>query len=134
METLRFIRKNKRYISRIGGGVGIHIYPGTEVERFAIEEGLLPEYFHWSAPYHHKDNMQFSTPPSVPILIQPQFTWRELHLMRRRHLLQKLRDPEVIMTNLRKLRNRGAIGRLKNLAGGLFGGAKETPTDSKRSH
>ena len=133
METLRFIRKNKRYISRIGGGVGIHIYPGTEVERFAREEGLMPDNFHWSAPYHHEENLHFSTPPSVPILIQPQLTWRELHLMRRRHLFQKLRDPEVIKANLQKLRGRAALRRIKNLAGGVFGGGKSKSTDSKRS-
>jgi len=121
METLRFIRKNKRYITRIGGGVGINIFPGTEVERFAKDEGLLPEGFHWSSPYHQEENLRFSTAPSVPILIQPQFTWRELHLMRRRHLFQKLRDPQVVRANLRKLRGRAALARLRSLAGAAFG-------------
>ncbi len=131
METLRFIRKNKKYISRIGGGVGIHIYPGTEVERFAWDQGLMPEGFNWSKPYHHEENLQFSTPPSVPVLIQPQMTWRELHLMRKRHLFQKLRDPEVIKANLRKLRGRAALRRLKSLAAGAFGRGSDSA--SKRS-
>jgi len=133
METLRFIRKNKRYITRIGGGVGINIFPGTEVEYFAKKEDLMPEGFHWSKPYSHEDNLHFSTAPSVPILIQPQFTWRELHLMRRRHLFQKLRDPEVVMANLRKLRGRAGLRRLKTLARGVFGRSKSESTDSQRS-
>jgi hypothetical protein len=132
-ETLRFIRKNKRYISRIGGGVGINIFPGTEVERYAKEEGLMPDGFHWSKPYHQQENLHFSTAPSVPILVQPQLTWRELHLMRRRHLFQKLRDPEVIKSNLQKLRGKAALLRIKSLAGGVFGSAKSKSSDSRRS-
>ena len=49
----------------------MRIYPGTELERFAIENNLLPEGFDWCIDYDYDPGLKRST-PYVPILIQPQ--------------------------------------------------------------
>lgn len=49
----------------------MRIYPGTELERFAIENNLLPEGFDWCIDYDYDPGLKRST-PYVPVLIQPQ--------------------------------------------------------------
>ncbi len=69
--TLNFI---KDYLSgniHIMDPQPMRIYPGTELERFAIENNLLPEGFDWCIDYDHNPGLKRST-PYVPILIQPQ--------------------------------------------------------------
>jgi radical SAM superfamily enzyme YgiQ (UPF0313 family) len=110
--TLSFIRQNARYISRLGGGIGINIFPGTEVEEFARACGALPADFSWATPFHEGRNRFFATPPSVPILIQPGFGWREMFWVRCQQLLQKAHDPQVLRARLRRLGGRIAPRRL----------------------
>jgi radical SAM superfamily enzyme YgiQ (UPF0313 family) len=111
-KTLGFIRQNARYISRLGGGIGINIFPGTEVEEFARACGALPPGFSWAAPFHKARNSFFATPPSVPILIQPGFGWREMYLVRCQQLLQKARDSQVLLARLRRFGDRFPLQRL----------------------
>ena len=121
-ETLRFIRENARRISRLGGSIGINIFPGTEVEEFARECGCLPADFSWSKPFHEPRNSFFSTPPSVPILIQPGFGWKEMYVVRYQQLLQKARDPSVLLSYLRRLGDPKTLRRLGRLLSGPFQG------------
>jgi radical SAM superfamily enzyme YgiQ (UPF0313 family) len=51
----------------------VKIYPGTGVEQYAREEGLLPDGFSWSKEYYEKRNLELNQTPLVPLLIQPQF-------------------------------------------------------------
>ena len=120
LETLAFMRKNRRYISRIGGIIGINIFPGTEVEEYALEIGSLPEDFSWSTPFEDERNLVFSTAPSVPILIQPQLGWREIYALRRRHLFQKMRDPTILADNLRRLKDPVALRRIARTLTGVW--------------
>jgi radical SAM superfamily enzyme YgiQ (UPF0313 family) len=119
-ETLRFIHKHSRYITRIGGGIGINIFPGTEVEEYAHEIGCLPEDFSWSQEYDDQRNLFYGTSPSVPVLIQPQFGWKEMRSLRRLHLLEKLRDPKIWASNLRRLGDPIALRRLARIFTGVF--------------
>lgn len=125
-ETLRFIRENARCISRLGGSIGINIFPGTEVEEFARECGCLPADFSWSTPFHEARNSFLSTPPSVPILIQPDFGWREMYIVRYRQLLQKARDPHMLLLCLRRLGDPKMLRHLGRLLAGLFRGGAAT--------
>lgn len=120
LETLAFIRKNRRYIRRIGGIIGINIFPGTEVEEYARAIGSLPADFSWSMHYEDERNLIFSTSPSVPILIQPQLGWREIYALRRRHLFQKLKDPTILADNLMRLRDPIAFRRLARTFTGVL--------------
>lgn len=119
-ETLRFIRKFRAHISRIGGGVGISVYPGTEVEEYARQSGFLPAGFSWSQPYFEKENLYFSASPHVPLLIQPQMTMGDLHGLRRRHLFIKLQDPQILAANLKRLADRATLRRFVQMAKGVF--------------
>jgi hypothetical protein len=124
-ETLDFIRKNARYISRLGGGIGIHILPGTEVEEFAKDCGCLPPDFSWSAPFHEPRNAFFACPPTVPILTQPGFGWREMYTVRYRELMYKARDPHVLLSYLGHLADASVLRRLGRLLAGSLRGPLE---------
>lgn len=72
--TLRFrkymFELNKKYKAGIypkSGGVMSTIYPGTELERLAKEEGIIPKNFNWSAPYYNERNLIWGEYPYVPI-------------------------------------------------------------------
>ena len=120
LETLAFMRKNRRYIRRIGGVIGINIFPGTEVEKYARTIGSLPADFSWSQPYENERNLIFSTSPSVPILIQPQLGWREIYALRRRHLFQKLKNPTILASNLMLLKDPIVLRRLARTFAGVW--------------
>jgi anaerobic magnesium-protoporphyrin IX monomethyl ester cyclase len=121
-DTLRFIREHSRAISRIGGSIGINIFPGTEVEEFARSIGCLSPDFSWSMPFHEPRNSFFSTPPSVPILIQPGFGWKEMYAVRYQQLLQKARDPRLVFSYLGHLANPNVLRRAGRLLTGAIRG------------
>ena len=75
--TLDFIKDNLGRMAMPSIGVGIRVYPGTEVERFALSHNLLPG-FAWSQPYHEERNKFLNTSTNIPILIQPQMGFAEL--------------------------------------------------------
>lgn len=120
-ETLAFIRRSRRLISRVGGGVGISIYPGTEVERYARKIGCLPPDFSWAQPYVAEDNLYFSASPHVPLLVQDQMTLTDLRALRRRHILLKLQDPSVWLANLRRLTDGSVLRRGRHALRGILG-------------
>ncbi|MFC1904268.1 B12-binding domain-containing radical SAM protein [Chloroflexota bacterium] len=49
----------------------MRVYPGTELESYAIEHNLLPEGFSWATYYNNDPGLKRST-PFVPVLVQPQ--------------------------------------------------------------
>jgi radical SAM superfamily enzyme YgiQ (UPF0313 family) len=72
--TLRFrkylFELNKKYKAEVhhkSGGLMSTIYPGTELERLAKEEGILPNDFKWSAPYYNQRNLIWGEYPYVPL-------------------------------------------------------------------
>lgn len=121
-ETLDFIRVNARRISRLGGGVGINVFPGTEVEEFARGCGCLPPEFSWSTPFNEPRNAFFSCPSSVPILIQPGFGWKEMYTVRYLGLLTKARSPHVVSAYLRHIADPAVRRRLRCLLAGSLRG------------
>jgi anaerobic magnesium-protoporphyrin IX monomethyl ester cyclase len=75
--TIEFMEKQSRFISVAATGLGIRIYPGTEVEQYALSTGCLKSEFSWAAPFSDQDVVSLGNDPFVPILLQPQFGWRE---------------------------------------------------------
>ena len=76
--TYRFIRSNIKSIHDLCSSVGT-VYPGTYMEMFARENGLLPKDFSWSEPFQNKLYWEdFHTNPTVPRLIQPQLNHEQL--------------------------------------------------------
>lgn len=53
------------------------IFPGTSLEAWARERGYLPKDFSWSDPYYAPQNRYFSSSVRQPLLIQPQFGYKE---------------------------------------------------------
>lgn len=76
-KTIEFMEKNARFISVAATGIGIRIYPGTEIEHFADSIGCLKKEFSWATPFIDQDIESLGNDPIVPILIQQRFGWRE---------------------------------------------------------
>jgi len=78
MQTYRFVEKYQSRVYRMAAHVGIMIYPGTEVEKFAKQQGYLAPDFSWSNPYYEVTNVNLGSDPEVPLLIQPQMKYKHL--------------------------------------------------------
>jgi len=76
--TFRFIENNAGKITTVASGAGVRIYPGTYLEEYAMEKGLLPDGFNWSLPYDDKRFESILQTRSVPLLLQPQLGFSEL--------------------------------------------------------
>jgi len=73
-ESLRIIEKI-RHRSEVSASI-LHIYPGTELERYARDKGLLPADFSWS----RRDRRVPTLPAAqgdIP-LFKDQFTWAQI--------------------------------------------------------
>jgi len=100
-QTLEFIQRNLSRMSRPSIGVGIRIYPGTEVENFALANGYLG-HFSWSEPYHKQENEILNTSPNIPILTQPQMGFAELVELKRRTLQVQSANPGFVFRRILK--------------------------------
>lgn len=78
LQTYRFLEKYQNRVYKMATHVGIMIYPGTEVEKFARQHGYLAPDFSWSHPYYDVANLNLGSDPEVPLLIQPQMKYKHL--------------------------------------------------------
>jgi anaerobic magnesium-protoporphyrin IX monomethyl ester cyclase len=111
MLTYRFYKKHKAAVRHLATHIGIMIYPGTGVEKFAIENACLPPDFSWSAPYYEASNINLGCDPRVPLLFQPQLQFKHLAkihfkihwkpLFTLSNVLKKLREV-ILYQDLRK--------------------------------
>jgi len=93
--TLDFIKKNRNKINTLSRAYGIRIYPGTRVEKYALENGLLPKDFSWSKHFKDvADGVVLSM--GVPILLQPSYGIKELRKLYRLNL-------KIDISNIRNL-------------------------------
>jgi radical SAM superfamily enzyme YgiQ (UPF0313 family) len=99
--TLNFIREHLNQLSLLSIGVGIRIYPGTEVEKYALVNKYL-ENFSWSLPYRCEKNVLLNLPENIPTLIQPQFGWGELYEINRQVLSLQASNPRFILRRMVK--------------------------------
>ena len=72
------IKKYEGLIDLIAISGGTSIHPGTEVERFAIQNGYLSDNFSWSESFYEYQNPTIGRDPRLPTLIQPQMGFKEL--------------------------------------------------------
>ena len=93
--TIEFMEKNARFISVAATGIGIRIYPGTDVEHYARSIGCLKDTFSWSEPFMDQDIESLGNDPLVPILIQPKFGWREFRKVEFRLAQFWLKNPHA---------------------------------------
>jgi anaerobic magnesium-protoporphyrin IX monomethyl ester cyclase len=112
-KTNKFARRYARYMTFRGYNPGIRIYPGTGVEAYARERGLMPAGFDWAAPYENVENERlFKLKDNVPLLLQPQLGVHELRRLRFRFLLGYLLTPRYILTKAVRAVRVGEVGRL----------------------
>lgn len=112
-KTNKFARAYARYMTFRGYNPGVRIYPGTRVEAYARERGLMPAGFDWAAPYENKENEKlFKLEDNVPLLLQPQMGVRELRRLRLRFLLGYVLTPRYILTKAVRAVRVGEVRRL----------------------
>lgn len=76
-ETIDLMKRLYPYLSIISPIFGMRIYPGTRMERYALENGFLSENFSWSRNFQNIEQGPIAT-DNVPYLLQPQFGIKEL--------------------------------------------------------
>jgi len=54
------------------------IYPGTELERLALERGILPQDFSWSVYHEFPSSRIHSENPTIPFYEDPAFPITEI--------------------------------------------------------
>jgi anaerobic magnesium-protoporphyrin IX monomethyl ester cyclase len=115
-KTLGFIRRNRGRITTVGYNPSIRIYPGTKVEDYAQELGLMPAGFSWSLPYENRDNVRLYRPvDNIPILLQPQMGLRELRKLRNRYIRGRLLSPRFWVWKLGLLIRHRELGKYVGL-------------------
>lgn len=106
--TVEFMERYSKYMTLAATGVGVRVYPGTEVEQYAVAHNLLGQDFSWSGTYFEPKIEALGNDPIVPVLVQPQFGWSEFSTIEYRLLRFWLKNP--ILT-LRALLGNLKVGR-----------------------
>lgn len=115
--TSKFIDKHRNKIATLSSRVGVIIYPGTAVEQYARENGYLPKNFSWAEPYLNDKELEFlSAPPDIPVLIQPQLGLSELKKLRRKELKGRFSNLKIIWAKIKKIRNKNELKRFWAIA------------------
>jgi anaerobic magnesium-protoporphyrin IX monomethyl ester cyclase len=129
-ETSRFIRRRRKYIRISAYHAGVKIYPGTYVEKYARERGLMPPGFRWSAPYVNEDQRKlFRSPDNIPILLQPGLGLAELRRLRIGFILMRVSSPRFVAEKVKAVSKAGAIGKyFRIITHGVAGKRKKALT------
>ena len=64
--TLKFMNELRPYIDVFANAV-VAIYPGSYLEEYARNLGILPSNFSWDSPYHSLKNTTVGIPPNIPV-------------------------------------------------------------------
>ncbi len=72
-KTLGLIKQLKKYKNLTPVTAFSAIYPGTELENIAIEEGLISKDFSWNSPYFSMKNEIYRLNPEIPYYENIQF-------------------------------------------------------------
>ncbi len=129
LQTLGFIRRNRRHIRLQAFQAGIRVYPGTGVAEYAEKHGLLPKGFRWSAPYENLVNRKlFRAIDNVPLLIQPGMGVRELRRLRLRFIAMRLLSLRFVVEKLKAITGQRAISDYIDIVfGGILGRTHNRP-------
>ena len=113
VKTVQFMERYAKYIDFIATGLGVRIYPGTEVEQSALAQNLLPKDFSWEQPYLDEKIESLGNDPIIPIVIQSGFGWKEFRKLEFRLAWFWIKHPRAALS---ALRGQIQLGRLKILA------------------
>jgi radical SAM superfamily enzyme YgiQ (UPF0313 family) len=101
MTTVKFMDRNAKYIDLAVTGLGVRIYPGTEVEQVALAQNLLPKTFSWAQPYLNQNIEALGNDPLVPIVLQSQFGWKEFRMVEFRLAWFWVKHPRAALNVMR---------------------------------
>jgi anaerobic magnesium-protoporphyrin IX monomethyl ester cyclase len=123
-ETNRFIRRHRKYVRLFGYHAGVKVYPGTYVEKYAWDRGLMPPGFRWSAPYVNEGQRRLFRPPdNIPILLQPGLGLDELRRLRIGFILMRMSSPRFVWEKIGAVVKGGAARKYSEIVGkGVFRG------------
>lgn len=109
-KTLEFRKQNLQRAALISFSPA-HVYPGTELEAIAKENGCLPPDWSWSAPYFRPEHVKLRVSPEVPVFTQPGFGYLEYRCMAREYFFQTNKSPyftpAMVCNRLRKVKSLG---------------------------
>ena len=117
MMTVDYIKRVRSKINQVALSAGCSIMPGTEVERFAIERGLMAKDFDWTAEVYYPENRMNNRPVSVPTLFQPQLGLAELNRLKFEYYGAGAVNWPNIRSRLRVMRRPGDVWNLLRLLG-----------------
>ena len=107
-KTFAFINDQMNYITTLTASVGVKIFPGTEMEHYATNNGLMPKYFSWSDPLDGIPEGSMIT-DNIPILLQPFYGIKELKKCNNRlyriELKRELKGARIIMDKIKKIKS-----------------------------
>ena len=101
LKTVEFMDRNVKYIDLAVTGLGVRIYPGTEVEQLALAQNLLPTNFSLDQPYLNQNIEALGNDPRIPIVVQPQFGWKEFRVLEFRLAWFWIKHPHAALSVLR---------------------------------
>jgi len=67
------------------------IFPGTRLEKIALEKDILSERFSWSTPCEFELNVQLGQHPNIPLFIDSLSPYQLLILLRQREIERKIK-------------------------------------------
>ena len=115
-KTIDFIKRNRKRIKLIAMNPSIRIYPGTRVEKYALENNLMPGGFRWSKPYRNLFNAEIFLPiDNIPILLQPKMSIYKLRRLRIRYGFMRVLSINYIFFKLNYLLRYGQIEKFMSM-------------------
>lgn len=121
MMTVRFIKEVKEKINDVALSAGCSIMPGTEVQRFAMEKGLMAQDFDWTKVIYYPENRMNNRPIAVPTLLQPQLGLNELNRLKFEYYGTGAVNWYNIKSRLKNIKSFADIVNLAKLAFVFFG-------------
>jgi anaerobic magnesium-protoporphyrin IX monomethyl ester cyclase len=119
--TVRFIKDAKNRINDVALSAGCSIMPGTEVERFAVQKGLMADDFDWTKVVYYPENRMNNRPIAVPTLLQPQLGLNELNRLKFEYYGAGAVNWRNIKTRLKNIRSISDVLNLAKLGLVFFG-------------
>jgi radical SAM superfamily enzyme YgiQ (UPF0313 family) len=115
MMTVNFLKEVDSKISDVALSAGCSILPGTEVEQYAMQQGLMPADFDWTKEIYYPENRMNNRPVSIPTLIQPQLDLKGLNRLKFEYYGAGAINWYNIKARLRSIRSFGDIINLGKL-------------------
>lgn len=136
MMTVRFIKEVKNRINDVALSAGCSIMPGTEVERYAVEKGIIEKNFDWTKVVYYPENRMNNRPIAVPTLLQPQLGLNELNRLKFEYYGAGAVNWYNIKSRIKNIKSPADILNLVKLGfvflGYFFSGLKKRMTKSRQ--